>query len=99
MPKLRKLISRDLNDFEIRVSVEIIRASSRLADEVAFIASEWAAVSAPSVLVSVVDKTGRAAIGSMAILIGAFHLTCALFIVIVFGGSLKIVTGLNIFLL
>ena len=30
---------------------------------------------------------------------GAFYLTCTLFIVIVLGSILKIVTGLNIFLL
>src|SRR5699024_1137060 len=46
-----------------------------------------------------VGDTGWAAIRSMAILMGAFYLTCALFIVIVLGGILKVVTGLNIFLL
>src|SRR5699024_4815240 len=48
---------------------------------------------------AVVGDTGWAAIRSMAILMGAFYLTCALFIVIVLGGILKVVTGLNIFLL
>src|SRR5690606_32699859 len=36
---------------------------------------------------------------SMAILMGAFYVTCALFIVIILGGLLRLVTGLNIFLL
>lgn len=60
----------------------------------------WAApVGAFGAIAAVVGKTGWAAIGSMAILMGAFYLTCALFIVIVLGGMLKLVTGLNIFLL
>ncbi|GAA1853908.1 cation:dicarboxylate symporter family transporter [Brevibacterium marinum] len=60
----------------------------------------WAApVGAFGAIAAVVGATGWAAIGSMAILMGAFYLTCALFIVIVLGGLLKIVTGLNIFLL
>ncbi|MBR7502633.1 cation:dicarboxylase symporter family transporter, partial [Mycobacterium tuberculosis] len=60
----------------------------------------WAApVGAFGAIAAVVGATGWAAIGSMAVLMGAFYLTCALFIVIVLGGLLKIVTGLNIFLL
>ncbi|WP_166969695.1 cation:dicarboxylate symporter family transporter [Brevibacterium atlanticum] len=60
----------------------------------------WAApVGAFGAIAAVVGKTGWAAIGAMATLMGAFYLTCALFIVIVLGGLLKIVTGLNIFLL
>jgi len=50
-------------------------------------------------IAAVVGATGWAAIGSMAILMGAFYLTCALFIVIVLGTILRVVTGLNIFLL
>ncbi|WP_193084667.1 cation:dicarboxylate symporter family transporter [Brevibacterium aurantiacum] len=58
----------------------------------------WAApVGAFGAIAAVVGATGWAAIGSMAILMGAFYLTCALFIVIVLGGLLKLVTGLNIF--
>jgi aerobic C4-dicarboxylate transport protein len=60
----------------------------------------WAApVGAFGAIAAVVGDTGWAAIRSMAILMGAFYLTCALFIVIVLGGILKVVTGLNIFLL
>ena len=60
----------------------------------------WAApIGAFGAIAAVVGKTGWAAIGAMATLMGAFYLTCALFIVIVLGGLLKIVTGLNIFLL
>ncbi|GAB2509773.1 cation:dicarboxylate symporter family transporter [Paramicrobacterium agarici] len=60
----------------------------------------WAApVGAFGAIAAVVGNTGWAAIGSMAILMGAFYLTCALFIVVVLGGILKLVTGLNIFML
>ena len=60
----------------------------------------WAApVGAFGAIAAVVGKTGWAAIGAMATLMGAFYLTCALFIVIVLGSILKVVTGLNIFLL
>lgn len=58
----------------------------------------WVApIGAFGAIAAVVGATGWAAIGSMAVLMGAFYLTCALFIVIVLGGLLKIVTGLNIF--
>lgn len=50
-------------------------------------------------IAAVVGATGWAAIGSMAILMGAFYLTCALFIVVILGTLLRVVTGLNIFLL
>ncbi|HXD29088.1 MAG TPA: cation:dicarboxylase symporter family transporter [Arthrobacter sp.] len=60
----------------------------------------WAApIGAFGAIAAVVGATGWAAIGSMAILMGAFYLTCALFIVVVLGGILKAVTGLNIFAL
>lgn len=60
----------------------------------------WVApVGAFGAIAAVVGATGWAAIGSMAILMGAFYLTCALFIVIVLGSLLRGVTGLNIFLL
>ncbi|QAY58987.1 cation:dicarboxylase symporter family transporter [Microbacterium protaetiae] len=58
----------------------------------------WTApVGAFGAIAAVVGATGWAALGSMAILLGAFYLTCALFIVIVLGGILRVVTGLNIF--
>ncbi|SEB38307.1 aerobic C4-dicarboxylate transport protein [Paramicrobacterium humi] len=60
----------------------------------------WAApIGAFGAIAAVVGATGWAAIGSMAILMGAFYLTCAVFIVVVLGGILKLVTGLNIFAL
>ncbi|WP_417220619.1 cation:dicarboxylate symporter family transporter [Arthrobacter sp.] len=60
----------------------------------------WAApIGAFGAIAAVVGATGWAAIGSMAILMGSFYLTCALFIVVVLGGILKAVTGLNIFAL
>ncbi|MGJ3404697.1 cation:dicarboxylate symporter family transporter [Glutamicibacter sp. Je.9.36] len=60
----------------------------------------WAApIGAFGAIAAVVGATGWAAIGSMAILMGAFYVTCALFIVIVLGSLLRLVTGLNIFLL
>ncbi|MCW4457672.1 cation:dicarboxylate symporter family transporter [Microbacterium sp. MPKO10] len=58
----------------------------------------WAApIGAFGAIAAVVGNTGWAAIGSMAILMGSFYLTCALFIVVVLGTLLKVVTGLNIF--
>lgn len=60
----------------------------------------WLApVGAFGAIAAVVGATGWAAIGSMAILMGAFYLTCALFIVVILGSILRLVTGLNIFLL
>jgi aerobic C4-dicarboxylate transport protein len=58
----------------------------------------WVApIGAFGAIAAVVGATGWAAIGSMAILMGAFYLTCALFIVLVLGTLLRVVTGLNIF--
>jgi aerobic C4-dicarboxylate transport protein len=48
-------------------------------------------------IAAVVGATGWAAIGSMMILMTAFYVTCALFIVVVLGTLLRVVTGLNIF--
>ncbi|WP_313812300.1 cation:dicarboxylate symporter family transporter [Glutamicibacter sp.] len=48
-------------------------------------------------IAAVVGATGWAAIGSMAILMGAFYLTCCIFIIVVLGTLLRVVTGLNIF--
>ncbi|WP_125611443.1 cation:dicarboxylate symporter family transporter [Specibacter cremeus] len=60
----------------------------------------WVApVGAFGAIAAVVGATGWAAIGSMAVLMGAFYLTCALFIVVVLGTMLRLVTGLNIFAL
>lgn len=60
----------------------------------------WLApIGAFGAIAAVVGATGWAAIGSMAILMGAFYLTCALFIVVVLGSILRFVTGLNIFAL
>ncbi|MCW4466962.1 cation:dicarboxylase symporter family transporter [Glutamicibacter sp. MNS18] len=60
----------------------------------------WIApIGAFGAIAAVVGATGWAAIGSMAILMGAFYLTCALFIVVILGTLLRLVTGLNIFLL
>lgn len=60
----------------------------------------WAApIGAFGAIAAVVGATGWAAIGSMAVLMGAFYLTCILFIVIVLGSMLRVVTGLNIFAL
>ncbi|MGH3652616.1 cation:dicarboxylate symporter family transporter [Glutamicibacter sp.] len=60
----------------------------------------WAApIGAFGAIAAVVGATGWAAIGSMAILMGAFYVTCALFIVVILGSLLRLVTGLNIFLL
>ncbi|MHA7271720.1 cation:dicarboxylate symporter family transporter [Arthrobacter sp. HLT1-20] len=60
----------------------------------------WLApIGAFGAIAAVVGATGWAAIGSMAILMGAFYLTCALFIVIILGSLLRLVTGLNIFTL
>ena len=50
----------------------------------------WAApVGAFGAIAAVVGKTGWAAIGSMATLMGAFYLTCIIFIVIVLGSLLR----------
>ena len=58
----------------------------------------WVApIGAFGAIAAVVGATGWAAIGSMAILMGAFYLTCIIFIVVVLGSLLRLVTGLNIF--
>ncbi|MBS1672851.1 MAG: cation:dicarboxylase symporter family transporter [Actinobacteria bacterium] len=48
-------------------------------------------------IAAVVGKTGVAAIWGLGILLGAFYLTCIVFIVVVLGGILKLVAGVNIF--
>lgn len=60
----------------------------------------WLApIGALGAISAVVGATGAQAILSMATLMIAFYLTCALFIVVVLGGLLRLATGLNIFLL
>lgn len=46
---------------------------------------------------AVVGSTGAKAIGSMLVLMLGFYITCILFIAIILGGLLKLVTGVNIF--
>ncbi len=48
-------------------------------------------------IAAVVGETGVQAIVSMFTLMAAFYITCILFIVVILGGLLKIVTGVNIF--
>lgn len=48
-------------------------------------------------IAAVVGSTGWAAIGAMALLMGAFYATCILFIVCVLGTVLRVVTGVSIF--
>jgi aerobic C4-dicarboxylate transport protein len=58
----------------------------------------WLApIGAFGAIAAVVGSTGWAAIGAMALLMGAFYATCVLFIVVVLGTLLKVVTGVNIF--
>lgn len=47
-------------------------------------------------IAGVVGSTGAKAIGQMAILMIAFYITCFLFIVLILGGLLKLITGVNI---
>jgi aerobic C4-dicarboxylate transport protein len=58
----------------------------------------WLApIGAFGAIAAVVGETGVQAIISMATLMIAFYITCALFIVVILGGLLKLVTGVNIF--
>jgi aerobic C4-dicarboxylate transport protein len=58
----------------------------------------WLApVGAFGAIAAVVGATGVAAIVSMFTLMAAFYITCALFIVVILGGLLQVVTGVNIF--
>jgi aerobic C4-dicarboxylate transport protein len=57
----------------------------------------WAApVGAFGAMASVVGEAGIDALASLALLMGAFYLTCVLFVFIVLGGLLRVVTGVNI---
>src|SRR6478735_2533225 len=58
----------------------------------------WLApVGAFGAIAAVVGATGFQAIISMFTLMIAFYITCALFIVVILGGLLQVVTGVNIF--
>jgi aerobic C4-dicarboxylate transport protein len=58
----------------------------------------WLApVGAFGAIAAVVGATGFAAIVSMFTLMVAFYITCALFIVVILGGLLQVVAGVNIF--
>ena len=58
----------------------------------------WLApVGAFGAIAAVVGATGFAAIVSMFTLMAAFYITCALFIVVILGGLLQAVAGVNIF--
>ena len=58
----------------------------------------WLApIGAFGAIAGVVGETGVQAIVSMATLMIAFYITCVVFIVVVLGGLLKLVTGVNIF--
>ncbi|VDR31771.1 Aerobic C4-dicarboxylate transport protein [Arthrobacter agilis] len=58
----------------------------------------WLApIGAFGAIAAVVGETGVQAIISMATLMIAFYLTCALFIVVILGGLLRMVTGVSIF--
>lgn len=58
----------------------------------------WLApVGAFGAIAAVVGETGIEAIKSMAVLMIAFYITCALFIAVVLGSVLKVCTGVNIF--
>jgi aerobic C4-dicarboxylate transport protein len=58
----------------------------------------WAApIGAFGAMAAVVGETGMDALKSLAVIMFGFYLTCALFVVIVLGLILKVVTGVNIF--
>ncbi|MGO4385165.1 cation:dicarboxylate symporter family transporter [Specibacter sp. RAF43] len=58
----------------------------------------WTApIGAFGAIAAVVGVTGWAAIGALGLLMAAFYLTCALFVVVILGSILKLATGFNIF--
>jgi aerobic C4-dicarboxylate transport protein len=58
----------------------------------------WAApVGAFGAIAAVVGETGIDALKSLAMLMAAFYLTCALFVFVVLGTVLKLATGVNLF--
>ncbi|MGW2838311.1 cation:dicarboxylate symporter family transporter [Streptomyces sp. NPDC001493] len=60
----------------------------------------WAApVGAFGAMAAVVGETGVDALKSLAIIMVGFYLTCAIFVVVVLGSILRLVAGVNLFLL
>ncbi|MER6309675.1 cation:dicarboxylate symporter family transporter [Streptomyces sp. NPDC001739] len=60
----------------------------------------WAApVGAFGAIAAVVGETGLDALKSLAIIMAGFYLTCLLFVIVVLGALLRLVAGINIFLL
>lgn len=60
----------------------------------------WAApVGAFGAMAAVVGETGVAALKSLAVIMIGFYLTCALFVFLVLGTLLRLIAGMNIFLL
>ncbi len=58
----------------------------------------WAApIGAFGAIAAVVGETGVDALKDLALLMGAFYVTCFLFVVVILGGLLKLVTGVNLF--
>jgi len=58
----------------------------------------WVApIGAFGAIAAVVGETGWSAIGSLALLMAAFYLTCAIFVLLVLGTLLKLVTGISVF--
>ena len=58
----------------------------------------WAApIGAFGAIAGVVGETGLDALKSLAILMAAFYLTCAVFVFVILGTILKLATGVNIF--
>ena len=78
-----------LEDFPVQDSALVFRI---------LIMIMWLApVGAFGAIAAVVGATGFQAIISMFTLMIAFYITCALFIVVILGGLLQVVTGVNIF--
>ncbi len=60
----------------------------------------WVApIGAFGAMAAVVGATGTAALKSLAVIMIGFYLTCALFVVVVLGTLLRLVTGINVFAL
>lgn len=60
----------------------------------------WAApVGAFGAMAAVVGETGVDALKSLAIIMVGFYLTCAIFVIVVLGSILRLVAGVNLFLL
>ncbi|MBL1094513.1 MULTISPECIES: cation:dicarboxylate symporter family transporter [Streptomyces] len=60
----------------------------------------WVApVGAFGAIAAVVGETGLDALKSLAIIMAGFYLTCLLFVIVVLGALLRLVAGINIFLL